>query len=173
LSSNQSIGLAVARSLTLVGLTRQSIGRVVVLCHQGHRGQRRHAGLAHRHQVGAGAKQFSEGDDMLDVLVQAEAAFGQWHLAGVAPVGDVDVVVGQQGAGGVAQQRGEVARQRCHDQHLGPAGVDRVAQVVADEALQRAEGFVVHRHLAHRHLALAHTHRFDAERRSLVRQPQP
>ena len=53
------------------------------------------------------------------------------------------------------QQRGEVARQRRHDQHLGPAGVDGVAQVVAHEALQRAEGLAVHRHLAHRHLALA------------------
>ena len=99
--------------------------RVVVLRHQRHRGQRRHAGLAHRHQVRAWAEPFDEGDDVLDVFVQAEAAFGQRHVARVVPVGDVHVVVGQHGARGVVQQRREVARQRRHDQHLGPVAVAR------------------------------------------------
>ena len=140
--------------------------RVVVLCHQRHRGQGRHARLAHRHQVRARAQPLDEGDHVFDVLVQAEAAFRQRHIAGVVPVGDVHVVVGEHGARGVVQQCGEVARQRRHDQHLRAQRVLGLAQVVAHEALQRAEGQRVHRDLAHRHLALADAHRIDAERQA-------
>ena len=47
------------------------------------------------------------------------------HLAGVEPVGDVDVVVGQHVADGAAQQRGVVAGHRRDDQHLRVARAPR------------------------------------------------
>ena len=53
---------------------------------------------------------------VVDVVVEPEGAVGQGHGAGVFPVGDVDLVVLQHGLHGIAQQRGVVARQRCHDQ---------------------------------------------------------
>ena len=39
-------------------------------------------------------------------------------VARVVPVGDVDVLVGEQRAHGAAQQRGEVARERRDQEHL-------------------------------------------------------
>ena len=47
------------------------------------------------------------------------------HVARVVPVGDVDVVVGQHRAHGVAQQRREVARHRRDDQHARLRRVER------------------------------------------------
>ena len=69
--SNQSIGLLVASSLTLVGLTRVSIGPAISVMLRGcggvavcghHRdgGQRLHAGLADRDDVRAGAHRLQE-----------------------------------------------------------------------------------------------------------------
>ena len=113
-------------------------GRVLVLGHHGHRCKRRHAGLANRHQVRARAHHREEIDDVVGVLVEAEGACGQRHVACVVPVGDVDIVVGQHGAHGVAQQRGEVARHRRHDQHLG-LGFGAGGQFLA-EAQQGGEG---------------------------------
>jgi len=36
----------------------------------------------------------AEGDDVVDIVVEREVAVGERHLAGVLPVGDVDVVLG-------------------------------------------------------------------------------
>ncbi len=85
--------------------------RVAALGHHGGGRQRLHAGLAHRHHVGARAHRLEELHQVGDVVVEPEAAGAHRHVAGVVPVGDVDVVIGQQGAHGAAQQRGEVARE--------------------------------------------------------------
>jgi hypothetical protein len=125
--SNHSIGLLVASSVHAgrvdaavhrAGHQGQAarLGRVVVLGHDGGGGQRRHAGLADGHHVRARADGGQEADHVVDVVVQAKAPCAA-HIAGVVPVGDVDVVVLQQRAHGLAQQRGEVARQRRHQQH--------------------------------------------------------
>ena len=54
---------------------------------------------------------------VVHVVVEVKVAFFHWHQAGVFPIGDVHLVVFQQRAHGVAQQRGVVARQRCHQKH--------------------------------------------------------
>jgi hypothetical protein len=92
-----------------------------------------------------------------------EIALGQRHQACVEPVGDIDVVVGQHRAHGVAQQRGMVAGQRRHQQDL------RVIEGCrALEAQQPAEGFLGDDFLADRN-GLAVDHRMvQAEFRLLV-----
>ena len=67
--------------------------------------------------MGARPDRLEEADEVLDVLVEAEAAVLERHIARVVPVGDVDVVVGQHRAHGAAQQRREMARQRRHQEH--------------------------------------------------------
>ena len=54
---------------------------------------------------------------IVHVVVQMELAIGQWHQAGVFPVGDIDLVPFEHGAHGVAQQRGVVAGQRRHNKN--------------------------------------------------------
>ena len=112
----------------MVGLTRVSTGPAISVMlqrrgglpscgHQRGGGEHLHAGLADREHVRAGADASQEMDDVGDIFVEAERAGGERHVAGVVPIGDVDVVVLQQGLDRVAQQRGEMARQRRHDQH--------------------------------------------------------
>jgi hypothetical protein len=57
-------------------------------------------------------------DHVVDVVVEIEAAFRHRHHARIDPVGDVDVVVRQEGFDRAAQQRRVVARHRRDDQQL-------------------------------------------------------
>ena len=82
--------------------------------------------------MGVAAEAMQDADDVVDVVVEIEAALGHRHHARVDPVGDVDVVVGQEGLDRAAQQRGVVARHRRDDQHLGL----RPARHVAEHALE-------------------------------------
>ena len=88
LRSNQAIGLLMASSLTLVGLTRVSIGPAISVMLRGcaglpscaitrRRGEHRHAGLADREHMRAGADHLEEVDEVLDIFVEAEAAVRQ------------------------------------------------------------------------------------------------
>ncbi|MNV81569.1 hypothetical protein D3C71_1752430 [compost metagenome] len=54
---------------------------------------------------------------IVHVVIKVEFALGQGDEARVLPVGYVDLVVFEHGTYGVAQQRGVVTRQRCHDQN--------------------------------------------------------
>ncbi len=54
---------------------------------------------------------------MLDIFIQPELALLQRHVARVVPIGDVDVMIAQQGLHGAAQQGRKVARHRRHQQH--------------------------------------------------------
>ena len=54
---------------------------------------------------------------MLDIFVEAEAAVGEAGLARIVPVGDVDVVLGQEHFHRVAQKRREMAGHRRDEQH--------------------------------------------------------
>ena len=82
---------------------------MVVLGHQGGGSQRLHAGLADGDHVRARPHRLEEPDQVLDIFVEAEAAVPDADIAGIGPVGDVHVVLGQQHAHGVAQQGGEMA----------------------------------------------------------------
>ncbi len=145
-------------------------GGVVVLGHQRGGGQCRHAGLAHGHQVRAGAHGAQEGDDLQGVVVQPEAAAAQRHVARVVPVGDVHVVVAQQRAHGVAQQGGEVARQRRGQQHPRLRRAARGHQ--PPEVQQRAERRHQRGLLHHRHRLAVHAHVGDAVVGPAVRDSQ-
>ena len=165
-----------ASLLTLVGLTRVSIGpghqrhaarlrRVVVLGHDGDGGQHLHAGLADGDDVRARPHRLEEPDDVVDVVVEAEGAVGERDVAGIVPVGDVDVVVGEQRPDRVAQQRGEMAGQRRDDQHARLRALDVLA-----EAQQRAERRLQDASSRHGDLAVADRDRPDAVGRAVVGQ---
>ncbi len=169
--SNQSIDLELASSFTLVGLTRVSIGPAIKVMLRGCAGfslcaitrdglQHRDAGLADREHMGALADRLDELDQVVDIFVEAEPAGGARDVAHVVPVGDVDVVLGQHGAHGAAQQRGEMARQRRHQQNARLLGLD-----VLLEMQQRAEWRDMRGLLAHLHLAVADDDLVDAEGR--------
>ena len=100
--------------------------------------------------MGALADHLDELDQMSDIFVEAEAAVRREGRRAVVPVGDVDVVLGQHGADGAAQQRREMARQRRDQQHARLLGVD-----VLLEMQERAERRDMRRLLAHLDLAVA------------------
>ena len=78
---------------------------IVLGLHARDRREHRHRGLAHRYDVGVAAEQMQDRDQIVDVVVEIEAALRNRHHARVNPLGDVDVVVGQEALDGAAQQR--------------------------------------------------------------------
>ncbi|MPL92321.1 hypothetical protein SDC9_38419 [bioreactor metagenome] len=137
--------------------------RVAVLGHHCGCGKRLHAGLAHREHMRPRADLFHEADQIGDVILDTEAARRQRRVAGIRPVGDVDVMVAQQRAHRARQQRGEMARERRRHQHLRQRRVE-----VAREMQQPAEGQLERYLLAHRPLAPVDLHRADAEARPVM-----
>jgi hypothetical protein len=122
----------------------------------------------HGHEVRPGAEQREPVDDVLDVIVESEAPVFEADVSCVVPVGDVHVVLGEQRAHRPAQQRGEMARERGDEQHLGLGEA-----VVLAEVHQRAEGPDVEGFLLHGHRPPAAVHGADAERRTLMREVGP
>ncbi len=116
--------------------------------HQRYRGQHRHGRLAYADHVQlVGADVADEVLHIVDVVVQAEVAVALRHHARVDPVGDVDLVVAQQGAHGIAQQRGVVPGQRRHHQYgrlLLEPGHDLGVVAETLEAQQAAERLAQH-----------------------------
>src|ERR1700719_4912487 len=53
----------------------------------------------------------------IDKVVEIEPAIKQRDVSRIYPVGDVDIVVGQQGRDGAAQQRREMTRERRHHEY--------------------------------------------------------
>ncbi len=78
-------------------------GSMAVLRHDRDRGQGGDAGLADRHDVRTRSQDAQKRDQVLDIFVQAETPVGQRHVAGIVPVGDVDVLIGQHGTHRFAQ----------------------------------------------------------------------
>ena len=112
-------------------------GGVIVLGHQCGGRQRGHAGLADRHQVRARAH--ARPGSRSGAACTRPGRSGL-RLSGTSRAlsqsGDVDVVVGHQGAHRVAQQGREVARHRRHHQHARP----RLALRRAGSAAARQTG---------------------------------
>ncbi len=110
--------------------------------HERNGGQRGNGGLAHTHDVTVAVDPLQVANKLLhiiDVVVEMEVAFGQRHHAGVFPVGDVDLVVFQHGAHGLAQQRGVMSRQRSDHQHHRLALEFEQGFAVVREALEAAQ----------------------------------
>ena len=59
---------------------------------------------------------------MIDIVVKVETPLHDGDRTGVFPVGDIDVVIGQEGLDRAAQQSRIVAGQGGHDQHRGIDG---------------------------------------------------
>jgi hypothetical protein len=123
---------------------------IVVGVHQGGGGQHRHRRLADRHNMRLAAERMQDGDDVIDVIVEAEHAFRQRHHARIAPFGDVDIVIGQERFDRAAQERGVMARQRRNDEKSGllpawrPLEYPLEMQQPAERSLPNA--FDAHRH---------------------------
>src|SRR5690606_13400605 len=109
-------------------------------------GQHRYGGLADRHDMAARTEQVEEVANVIDVVVKFERTLAQRHVAGIPPVGDVDLMVGQHGLHRAAQQSGEMARQGRHDQQLR---IPALLAAFADEMLELPEGQAQHDLLAH------------------------
>jgi hypothetical protein len=97
-------------------------------------------------------------------VVQAEGAGGNGDLARVDPIGDVDVVPGQQQLERAPEPGGEVAGQGRDHQHARA----RVGHVLG-EAPERAEGRGEHDLLPHLDRTVADARAGEAEWRLLVR----
>ena len=82
---------------------------MVAFSHDGHGCKCGHAGLTHGNDVSTSANRVDEQHHVFDVIIERKRAVLQAHIAGIVPVGDVHVVVLQQRARCLAQQRCEVA----------------------------------------------------------------
>ena len=106
-------------------------------------------------------------DHVVDIIVEIETAFRQRHHAGIDPVGDIDVVIGQERFHRAAQQRGEMARHRRDDEQPRL----RPARRVLEDALEMdelAERPLPHRRELHRHALAADQRRGDAPFRPAI-----
>ena len=77
-------------------------------------------------------------DDVIDIVVEIEAALGERNHARVGPVGDVDFMRRQERLDRAAQQRRVMAGHRRHDQHARMRCAQRPGQL-AIEMQQTAE----------------------------------
>ncbi len=101
----------------------------------GGRRQRKRRGLAHRHDVQVGAEVADEVHEVFGVVLDVEAALAHRDVAGVGPVRDPDIAIGQKRGDRGSQQRRVVARHRRDQQHPpfhrlapGDAEADEVAE---------------------------------------------
>ena len=122
--------------------------RVVLRLHQRHRRDHRNGRLAHAHHMGVGAKHPQHRGDVVDVVVKVEGGGGERHHPRIHPVGDVDLVIGQERLDRAAQQRGVVARHRRHHEHFRPGALMRLQRAL--EIDQLAEGAFPHHPLVDR-----------------------
>ena len=128
-------------------------GRLPGRVHEGHGRVAGHGRLADCEHVAAGAHGLQEGDQHVDIVVEVETPRARRHHLGVAPVGDVDVVPGQEPLHRAAQQRGVVARHGGDDEQLGAALHAPSVHEGAAKALELPEGVAVDDFLSHGHLA--------------------
>ena len=141
---------------------RQRHGGIAVRLHQRGGGQHRHGRLAHGEHVHVAAEEAEHVGHGVDVVVEIEAAGGQRHVARVLPVGDVDLVVGQERLDRAAQERGEVARHGRHQQQARMLrGAGRID--VALEMDEAAERRLPHDLLGHGHRLAVDAGAGDAE----------
>ena len=87
---------------------------IAILGHDRDCREHRDAGLAHPDDMHARAKYLQKGGDVIDKLVEAELAMPQADVARVVPVGDIDVMVGENRLRSAAQQGCKVPRHRRH-----------------------------------------------------------
>ena len=136
---------------------------MVRLRHDGDGSQCLHARLADGEDVAARTDHVEELDEIVEVVIDAERARFQRHVARVRPVGKIDVVIDEHRADGAGEQRREVPRQRRHDQDARLWRVD-----ILGEVEELAEGQVERDLLRHGDIAIADADAVDVERRPRV-----
>jgi hypothetical protein len=129
--------------------------RVVLSLHARDRGEHRHRRLADRNHVRVAAKEMQDRDQIVDVIVEIEAAVRQRHHARVDPLGEVDVMVGQKALDGAAQQCRIMPRHRRHDEEARLRPARRMLERTL-EMQQAAEGPLPGDRDVHRDVATAH-----------------
>ena len=117
----------------------------------------------------SGPEQTDEADDQLDHVVEIEAAVLQRHVAGVDPIGQVDVVVGQHGLDRAAQQRREMPRQRRDHQQFRFGVTVRLGGGLAETASAGRTGVAATASSVTATSSPVDRHPLDAEFRPLVR----
>ena len=78
----------------------------------------RHRWLAHGEHVHIALQVAEHVGDRVDIVFEVKRAGAGRHIARILPVGDVDVVVGQEGFDGAAQQRRVMSRHGGDQQQL-------------------------------------------------------
>ena len=97
--------------------------RVVIGLHARDRGEDRDRRLAHRDDMRVAAEQMQDRDQVVDVIVEIEGALRHRHHPCIGPLGDVDVVIGEEALDRAAQQGRVMPRHRRDDEEarLRPA----------------------------------------------------
>ena len=98
---------------------RRGFQIIIALGHQCRCDQAWNGRLADAHHVSICADEVRKFDQVVDEIIKIEASHCEWNFARVHPIGDVDIVLGQHGLDGAAQQRCIMPRHRGDDQHLG------------------------------------------------------
>ena len=176
--SNQLNGRCVASVLTAVGALRVSIGPPIMVSVFGRHGflssfisaVAAKAGTAGWHTASKCgrspvlADQLEELDQIIDIVVEVEAAVRQRHQLRIAPVGDVDVAAREQALDRPAQQRRIVARHRRDDQQART-----LVDAFAGEMLELPERLAENDLLVDAHVLAADPDAVDAEFRLAAR----
>ena len=72
--------------------------------------QHRHTGLTHRQHMCVRPQMLHKLNQVIDIIIEVEGTIAERYIAGVAPIGDVDLMIRQKLAHRTTQQRSEVAR---------------------------------------------------------------
>src|SRR3984893_13456276 len=132
--------------------------RIGILRHYCHGCEHRDARLAHPNNMGTRPEYLEKRDDVIDKVVEVERTMLQPDISRIVPVGDVDVVIGEEYLSSAAQQGGEMPRHRRYQQNarLRP-------RRLLLEAQQRTKRRLVNGRLAYRSLAPVDRDGGDAE----------
>ena len=104
-------------------------------------------------------------NDVVDIILEAEDAGGKGDVARIMPIGNANIVIGEQRLDRLAQEGCEVPRKRGHHQHARLSLLD-----VFLEMQERPERRGGERFLGHLDVAVADAHGAYAIGRALMRQ---
>src|SRR5262245_3424760 len=89
--------------------------RISGLLHERDRGEDRYRRLANGHDREVGADRSENADYVIDIIVEAELAICDWHVASIRPVGDINVMIWQHALDCIAQQSRVMASEGRND----------------------------------------------------------
>ena len=141
--------------------------RVLRLRHDSDGGENLHARLAYGQQMGARPEHAQPLNDVVDIILEAEDAGGKGDVARIMPIGNANIVIGEQRLDRLAQEGCEVPRKRGHHQHARLSLLN-----VFLEMQQRPERRGGERFLGHGGIAIADANRLYAIGRARMRQPR-